>query len=179
MRINPWELHIDDPEFYETIYAPSAPYDKLLVFQNRFSIPKAAFSTANHVAHKRRRAALTPFFTKSKIQNHAPFVQSVVDIVCDRLENEFQGKKKPATLNDMFACVAGDVIITLAFGEKMGLCESEVWKTPFTRAMDDLVGSTHLNTQFPFMVPVANAIPDSVMAKSEAFRPIIEFRHVC
>jgi hypothetical protein len=179
VRINPWELHIDDPEFYETIYAPSAPYDKLQVFENRFSIPTAAFSTADHVAHKRRRAALSPFFTKSKVQGHGPFIQSLVDTVCRRLTEEYQGQERPLTLNDMFACLSADVITSLAFGHAPQFCESQDWKTPFTKAMDDLVASTHINTQFPFMVPLTNAIPQSLLAKSPAFEPVITFRQVC
>ncbi|KAL4867993.1 hypothetical protein BDV12DRAFT_186272 [Aspergillus spectabilis] len=178
VRINPWELHIDDPEFYETIYAPSAPFDKLQVFQNRFSIPTAAFSTADHLAHKRRRAALTPFFTKSKIQAHGPFIQGLVDEACQRLTDEYCGQPKPLTLNDFFACVSADVITTLAFGDPPHLCQSPDWKTPFTQAMDDLVASTHVNTQFPFMVPVTNAIPPSLLAKSPAFEPVISFRQL-
>lgn len=178
IRINPWELHIDDPEFYETIYAPSAPFDKLKVFENRFNIPTAAFSTADHVAHKRRRAALNPFFTRSKIQAHAPFIQTVVDTTCTRLEKEFGGKQKPVVLNDMFACLSADVIVALAFGDEPTICHSENWQTPFTKGMDNMVSATHLNSQFPFMVHVVNAIPDSLMAKSALFQPIIEFRHV-
>lgn len=48
VRINPWELHTDDPEYYETIYASSAPFDKLPVLENRFGVPSAAFSTSAH-----------------------------------------------------------------------------------------------------------------------------------
>ena len=178
VRINPCELHIDDPEFYETIYAPSASFDKLKVFENRFSIPKAAFSTAAYSLHKHRRAALSPFFTKSKMQAHAPFIQSLVDTICLRLQDEYAGKGRPLVLNDVFAALAADVVIALAFGDEPTVCVSENWKTPFTSAMDNLVASTHVNTQFPFMVPLTNAIPESILMKSPAIRPVLEFRHV-
>lgn len=88
VRINPWELYIDDPEFYKTIYPPSAPFNKLSVFKNRFGIPLAAFSIAAYAVHKKRRAALSPFFTKSRIQARAPFLQQLIDKVCQRLESE-------------------------------------------------------------------------------------------
>lgn len=178
MRINPWELHIDDPDFYETIYAPSAPFDKLKVFENRFAIPKAAFSTAAHSLHRPRRSALTPFFTKSKIQAHGPFIQGLVDRVCARLRSEYAAQDRPLVLNDLFAAVSADVIVFLAFGDEPSVCATADWKTPFTTAMDDLVASTHVNSQFPFMVTLTNAIPDSLLLKIPDLRPVIEFRHV-
>ncbi|KAM3436075.1 hypothetical protein MY4824_004553 [Beauveria thailandica] len=177
VRINPWELHIDDPDFYETIYAPSTPFDKLQVLENRFSIPTAAFSTAAHALHKPRRAALAPFFTKSKIQAHAPFIQQLVDTICTRLRDEHAGTGQPVVLNDVFSALAADVVTTLAFGDAPTVCASENWKTPFTEAMDNLVSSTHVNTQFPFMVSLTNAIPESLLIKSPAIRPVLEFRH--
>lgn len=128
--------------------------------------------------HKHRRAALNPFFTKSKIQAHGPFMQSLVDAICSRLAAKYAGRRKPVKFNDMFACLAGDVITNLAFGKKYDLCLSEDWETPFTKGMTNLASSTHLTTQFEWVVPLMNCIPDRIMAMSPLFQPIIEFRHI-
>ncbi|PYI21619.1 hypothetical protein BO99DRAFT_430718 [Aspergillus violaceofuscus CBS 115571] len=68
VRIDPEEMHIDDPEFYETLYPTSKPYDQLQRLENRFGIPGATFSTARHDVHKIRRAAISPFFAKAKVR---------------------------------------------------------------------------------------------------------------
>ncbi|KAJ6028402.1 Cytochrome P450 [Penicillium herquei] len=176
VRINPWELHIDDPEFYETIYAPSSTFDKLLVHQNRFGIPSAAFSTAAHSVHKNRRAALSPFFTKSRIQAHAPFLQELIDKICSRLASENAGQQTPLTLNHVFACFSADLIMSLAFGDEPSFILTPTWQTAFVRAMDTLVQSTHMNTQFPIMVPLANAIPEWILLRTQSFGPVVQFR---
>lgn len=178
VRINPWEVHIDDPEFYETIYGSQSNTDKMKVFEARFNIPKAAFSTADHVAHKHRRGAITPFFTKSRMQQHAPFVQSLVDKICSRFSQEYADRNKPVNFNDVFSCLLGDVITVLAFDKEYNLCSSQDWQTPFTKGMTSLVSSTHLTTQFPLMVPLMNMIPDSVMLKNEQMGPVVDFRLV-
>jgi len=149
------------------------------LFEARFNIPKAAFSTADHAAHKHRRAAITPFFTKTRIQQHGPLVQSLVDKICSRLSAEHDaGFKKPVNLHDVFACLSGDVITQLAFDKDYALCSSLEWQTPFTKGMTSLVSSTHVTTQFPFMVPIMNMIPDSVMLKNEQMGPVVRFRLV-
>ncbi|KAJ5173752.1 Cytochrome P450 [Penicillium coprophilum] len=176
VRINPWELHIDDPEFYETIYPSSAPFDKLAVYENRFGIPSAAFSTAAHAVHKKRRAALSPFFTKGRIQARAPFLQQLIDKVCDRLESENVKQQTPLVLNHVFACFSADSILSLAFGDEPTFIDTPTWQTPFVEAMDALVKSTHLNSQFPFMVSVANAIPEWILLKTRSFGPVVQFR---
>ncbi|KAJ5174167.1 Cytochrome P450 [Penicillium canariense] len=145
VRINPWELHIDDPEFYETIYPPSASFDKLSVFENRFGIPTAAFSTAAHAVHKKRRAALSLFFTKSRIQARSPSYSS-------------------------------SLTRSLAYGDEPSFINTPTWQTPFVCAMDALVKSIHLNCQFPFMVPLANAIPEWILLKTPSFGPVVQFR---
>jgi cytochrome P450 len=178
VRINPWELHIDDPEYYETIYAPSAPFDKLQVFENRFGVPSATFSTSDHAVHRKRRAALSPFFSKSRIQTREPFLQQLIDTISRRLEAENAGQTSPVALNRVFACFTADSILSLAFGEEPRFIQTPTWQTPFTRAMDALVQSTHLNSQFPFMVSLMNAVPDSLLLLSPSFGPIVEFRRV-
>jgi cytochrome P450 len=179
VRINPWEVHIDDVEYYETLYAPSAPYSKLKFFENRFNMPQATFATADFHFHKPRRAALAPFFSTRRIQGHAPFIQSLVERICARLTEEYQGKGKALILNDVYGCLSGDVITNLAFARSYDLIGTKHWESPFTIAVNNLIRNSHLMTHFEWIVPTMNCIPDKLlMALSETFKPIIVFRRV-
>ena len=67
VRISPWEVHIDDPDFYPTIYTSREGLDRPEYLTWRFGSPYALLSTADHHLHKMRRAAQDPFFAKNKI----------------------------------------------------------------------------------------------------------------
>ena len=148
------------------------------MFENRFGIPLAAFSTAAHAVHKKRRAALSPFFTKSRIQARDPFLKQLIYKVCRRLESENAKQQTPLVLSHVFNCFSADSILSLAFGDEPSFINTPTWQTPFVRAMDALVKSTHLNCQFPFMVSLANAIPDGILLKTPSFGPVVQFPQV-
>jgi hypothetical protein len=179
VRINPSEVHIDDPEYYETIYAPSQPYDKLVSFQNRFNMPRATFMTSNAEDHKIRRTALAPFFTPAKIRGHGKFMQELLDTISRRLTTEYAGRGKVLTLNDVFGCLSGDVITNLAFARSYHLVESDKWESPFTIAVSNLVHTSHWATQFEWLLPAMNMLPDKlVKVLAPIMAPIIDFRLV-
>lgn len=179
VRINPNEVHIDDPEYYETIYATSQHYDKLVSFENRFNMPRATFMTAHSDVHKHRRKALAPFFATSKIRAKELFMQGLVDKITNRMKNEYSGQNKVLVLNDVFGCLAGDVITNLAFARSYNLIETEKWESPFTLAVTNLVHTAHWTTQFTWIIPAMNCIPDKVVgALVPIFKPIIDFRLV-
>jgi len=89
IRINPHELHVSDPEFYDTLYASSASKakrDKWEWYTKQFGTPGAAFSTTSHDQHKVRRAALNRYFSAASVQRLQPVVQERVDKLVQRLE---------------------------------------------------------------------------------------------
>ncbi len=57
VRINPYEVHIDDPNFFSVVYTSKEGYDKPEHLKWRFGSPNALFSTPEHRIHKMRRAA--------------------------------------------------------------------------------------------------------------------------
>ena len=104
VRINPHEVHIHDPEFFDIIYTQSPGYDKPSAIQYRFGAPYAAFSTPEHEIHRKRRAAMSTFFSKKSILQQSPPIQAKVDKLCGRLANDYAGKDKVVVLNHLFTC---------------------------------------------------------------------------
>ena len=76
VRINPYEIHIRDPDYYETTYSTSMQgIDKPSYTSHQFGVPGATFSTIEHELHRQRKTALNPFFSKRRILGQAPSVQ--------------------------------------------------------------------------------------------------------
>lgn len=179
VRISPVEIHIDDPEFFNEIYAQSPALDKLKSHEHRFDLPYAAFSTADSGLHKMRRAALNPFLSKQRIQSHEPLIKSKLNRVCERLTNEYAGNGRILVLNDLFGCLTANVVMEIAFGQSDNLIESEDFLHPFTLAAAATVRMVHLTTHFPWIVTLSKLIPEDILiALSPLLRPVILFRRV-
>ena len=87
IRISPWELHVSDPDFYETIYASSAlghRRDKYEWFTKSFGMDKSVFGTPGHDLHRMRRAALAPYFSMASVRRLQPVIQERVDVLLER-----------------------------------------------------------------------------------------------
>ncbi|PQE18724.1 cytochrome P450 protein [Rutstroemia sp. NJR-2017a BBW] len=167
VRINPTELHISDPEYYETIYTTDRR-DKLLLHSSLPTVPLSGQSTIDHFLHRRRRAALNPFFSKPQIQKFLPFIQSRVDILVNRLNTEYKGTDKILNLGDLFSCYTTDVVMEYCFGNHYNYCESENFTSNFMVAVAELLDTVHWTMAFPFLATVMNAtltLPHWVLMK--------------
>jgi cytochrome P450 len=88
IRINPYELHVSDSTFYDTLYASSASgerRDKWEWYTKQFGLPEAMFSTISHDQHKLRRAALNRFFSMTSVRRLQPVIEERVAKLLERL----------------------------------------------------------------------------------------------
>lgn len=109
IRINPQEVHIADPDFYDMIYAGSSQKrDKWSWFVNQFGIPDATFATVGHDLHRLRRSALNPFFSKAKVRSLQPLIEDVARNLLDRFE-EFRLMDQPLTISLGFAALTNGI----------------------------------------------------------------------
>ena len=103
MRINPWEIHISEVEFYDEVYAVS----------NRkrerwpWNIAPGGFigsmgGTADHDLHRVRRSALAPFFSKSSTRK----LQHIIDGRVQSLVASFQRRKGGEPFDNKLAFAA-------------------------------------------------------------------------
>jgi cytochrome P450 len=165
VRISPREVHIDDPEFYSTIYTNKHGLDKPEYLRWRFGAPSALFSTPEHRVHRMRRAAQEPFFAKRRIQELAPKIQAKVDQMCARLAQDFagQGPDRPVTLDKLFASYVADVTTKYSFDQDFEWLAHTNFDSPFIQAIRSFKDIAHPCTQFPWLARALAAIPPSVV----------------
>ena len=95
VRINPYELHISDPAYYDTLYASSASgekRDKWGWYTKQFGTAGAMFATPGHDQHKARRAALNRFFSTASVRRLQPVIGERVERLVSRIQ-ELKGSK--------------------------------------------------------------------------------------
>ncbi|QVM12387.1 hypothetical protein D8B26_007017 [Coccidioides posadasii str. Silveira] len=61
IQISPYEVHIDDPEYYHTLYSHRCPRDKCDYHVKPFNLPKSSFGTESARVHRLRRDVITSF----------------------------------------------------------------------------------------------------------------------
>ncbi|KAL4971998.1 cytochrome P450 [Aspergillus desertorum] len=106
VRISPYELHIDDPEYYEVLYSRDSPRNKYEYYVRQFGQPQAAFSAVEHSRHRLLRASMNPFFSLGRIRRFEPKIQDLANKLCKRLK-EFENTGNPITIQHAGIAKAG------------------------------------------------------------------------
>lgn len=165
IRLSPYEVHIQDSEFFHVLYSQSRPWDKPKHLQHRFSNDNGLFPTPSHELHRHRRAALNPFFSKRKISEFAPVMQLQMTGLCNRLSREYRNSGKVLRLDWMFASYVADTVVAYCFENRYNWLEAPDFYCGFAEAMNSLLDNVHLVTQFPWVARILSALPDNLLAK--------------
>ncbi|KAI4090565.1 MAG: hypothetical protein L6R37_007862 [Teloschistes peruensis] len=162
IRINPEEVHINDPDFYEELYVGSSRgktnkwYWSMRMFgQSNVS----AFDTLDHDKHRQRREPWNPYFSKQSVSRLQPLlIQAVVDKLCTRLA-EYQAAGRPAVMTHAFACVTTDIISEYSFPEGYNLLDQPLFDHDHYDAWMALSKVSHLLKQFGWLYPLLDRMP--------------------
>ncbi|KAI0465626.1 cytochrome protein [Xylaria cf. heliscus] len=178
IRISPYEVHIKDSSFYESLYATNRQPAKRKELKDRFNNPTSAFSTPDHFTHRIRRGALNPFFSKRAISERAQIIQKHMDDVCRRLEAEFQNTGRVLVVNDMWSCWTTDIITEYCFERRYDFIHEPNFKAPIAQSIMDLLEDVHWITQFPWMVTILGWMPDAVVGWiDQRMKNVIEYHN--
>ncbi|KAK1637102.1 cytochrome protein [Colletotrichum phormii] len=178
LRINPWELHIQDSSFYDVLYSSSRHSSKLTTLAHRFNSPESAFSTVNHSRHRQRRAALNPFFSHRRIAEHQPNIQRMMHRLTDRVTREYLGNDKVLRIDQMWGCWTSDIINDYAFDKPHNFLDAPDFHASYTDAMVDLLEPVHYITQFPLVTNMFKMLPLSwVKAMSPQMGTVLDFNN--
>ena len=165
IRINPYELHIDDPDFYDVLYCgPSQRRDKWDWPIAMFNLPTSTWATVAHDHHRLRQKALLPFFSQKSVSQLEPLIQSILDSLCANMERH-QRAQKPVNLLYAFSAVSTDVIRQYSFGTSTHDVEKEEF---FPEWYDSVMITSELNLllkHIAWMLPIIAAMPDWIVKK--------------
>jgi cytochrome P450 len=115
VRINPEEVHVQDADFYDEIYSGATrKRDKWTFFTQSSGMPHAAFATDDHDLHRRRRAALNPYFSKAKVRSLQPRIEEALDKLMGRFDG-FQQSGEPMTVSLAYAALTNGMFSTVKY----------------------------------------------------------------
>lgn len=109
VRITPWEIHINDVEFLDDIYAPSFRRRDKYAHQTRtLPVPLSLGGTVSHDLHRKRREALNPFFSKKSVQSLGPMIAEKVEILSQFFMEKSKSSAAAVNLSDIYFAFANE-----------------------------------------------------------------------
>ena len=160
VRINPLELHVNDIEFYDEIYASGSRQRDVYDFSRRgLDAPLALGGTVKHDLHRHRRDALNPFFSKENVTKLEPLIQDKVNLLCDRISNVEQ----PIVLSNAFMALTVDIIGQFAFGKNYGYLDRPDFGAQWRSDTMTILKNSKLLTHCYWLVVLMKILPESVV----------------
>ncbi|KAF8250242.1 cytochrome P450 [Wilcoxina mikolae CBS 423.85] len=165
IRINPDEIHISSPDFYDQVYASTKrKRDKWDWIVKSFGVDESLISTLSHDHHRIRRASLAPFFSKASVRALQPLLEKELEVLLGRFR-EFETKKEPLTLNVAFAAFTNDVVMQYAFGWSNHRLSSPDFDPSFQDALLAGGKAGHVLKHFPILLRLLRSLPDSLVSQ--------------
>ncbi|KAK5166725.1 uncharacterized protein LTR77_008269 [Saxophila tyrrhenica] len=160
VRINPDELHISDPDFYETLYSQS----------KRDKWPPAAgiagwdvypHATVDHDMHRQRRAAANPLMSRKAVVEAIPMIQQQLDKLVEVFSKSVQNEEA-IELGTVFLAFTTDVAGQYFFSETLGMQDDHGKAAAWKHTTHGIARATPIVKQFPGIMKPALKIPLSV-----------------
>lgn len=165
MRINPREVHIKDPYFYDEVYAPAArKREKDPHFVGVFGFPTSMIATVGHDLHRFRRALLNNFFSKKSVLALSSVMHEMEEKLMWRLE---QAHRDDAILrlDDAYAALTADIISQYSWGISSGFLDDENFKNDIREALNEISSFVHINRFFPFLGVLMRTMPRWLLSR--------------
>jgi cytochrome P450 len=163
VRINPRELHIRDPGYYEEIYASGTRRrEKDPHFTPAFLSPQSMLSTVDHDHHRIRKGFLKNFFSRRSLEPLAPFIQESVRLLCQKLERAHE-KSETVRLDSLYADLTADTITHYSFGESYNYLLREAKQNDIQHGAHRVANGFHVNRFFPVFRRILSTLPISVL----------------
>ena len=165
VRINPKQLHIRDPHFYDDIYASaSRKRDKDPASAAAFGTPYSMLTTVGHDHHRFRRGLLNNYFSKKSVIELSPIIQEKLSMLMRRFQKASQ-EGTVVHLDDAFSALTGDMISQYVWGVSAGFLDDENFKNDFRQAVTEMSDLIHVSKFLPMLATMFKAMPRWLVAK--------------
>ncbi|KAF8848110.1 cytochrome P450 [Acephala macrosclerotiorum] len=119
IRVTPDELYVSDVGFLDTVYAPSSSRREKYEYQLRtLRVPGGVGTSVGHDAHRKRREALSPFFSKRNVLHLEPLITQKIEELCQVIKKHSVAKT-PVNLSDMFFAFSNEQSLPLSISKPL------------------------------------------------------------
>jgi hypothetical protein len=157
VRINPHELHVSDPDWFEILYAGQPnPRDKWPPAAAMLGTNYGTFGTVDHTLHRKRRTAQSVFFSKRSITASESIIHKHLNRLCDYIEER---RDEVLNLRVRFLAYTSDVLCDWAFGKSFDMQLDEASAAEFDATISAVATVAPFVKQFPWAIGYAFNLP--------------------
>lgn len=174
LRINPREVHINDIDFYDQIYAggPQHPRNKIRFMATH---DQSMFDTYDAAMHRYRRAAMSASFSKQSIRALEPVIRGTVEQLCSRIR-ALIGTGAVINLKELYSGLTMDIIGQYCFGESMDNLKQEQFGKAFLDFFHEMPQGHPIGRMFPWLFDILQKVPIGILAKIDPkLQPLADY----
>ncbi|XXG96644.1 hypothetical protein Hte_002932 [Hypoxylon texense] len=165
VRISPYELHINDPSFYEKLYSRDGRWDKYSWSYNAFGGPLATLFTIDNDVHRHRRAALSPFFSKANVAAKQDFIHRSAAKLCYRLEQIADSNVGQASVGSAISAFTQDVVTEFALGKCFNNLDKPDFNADLATTLKNSGSLWRITKHIRWYGPLMKSLPMSFVEK--------------
>ncbi|KAJ5084943.1 hypothetical protein NUU61_009522 [Penicillium alfredii] len=158
VRISPYELHIDDPEYYDVLYSRDSPRNKSLHLVGMFGNAGSSFGALDHRRHRMLRQPMNPFFSQQRIRQLEPMIRRLVDKLCKGMA-AFRDRHTPLHVYHAFNSFTTDVVAEYTMGESFHYLDDPEFSPHWSTTIHAIVLVGVKFKQFRWLISLFELLP--------------------
>ncbi|RAH68434.1 cytochrome P450 [Aspergillus aculeatinus CBS 121060] len=159
IRINPHEIVINDPDYYNTVYVASNTRrsEKWYTLLGT-GLEGAMGMTMGHELHRRRRRHFDPFFSRLGVTQIEGVVLDEVQLLTDRLEG-YRKSGRTIQMEHVMAAFTGDIVTKICSEKSPDMIRHPDFGKEWYVTIHTYQLQVHLFVQFPHLISLTQLIP--------------------
>ena len=163
MRVSPFELHVNDPEFFGEIYAGvNRPRDKFEPHMRGSTSQLSLAFTSEHARHRLRREPLHHYFSRRSIASLQPLITSKTNRLCERLD-EYREAERPINLSVAFVALTVDIISQCCYADSFDYLEEDDFAPEWRETVIRRTKSMKFVGHFPSIPMLLPYLPKKIL----------------
>ncbi|KFZ23365.1 hypothetical protein V502_02159 [Pseudogymnoascus sp. VKM F-4520 (FW-2644)] len=151
VRISPYEIHINDPNFYVELGLKP----KLDKYDWYYNVGDALVTTSDYKEHRQQRAVLSHFFQPLSIDNREVPIFDTVEKLCLNFQTRLGST---INLSNAYRSLSNDIITNFYFSSSNNLIDETDFASEFHRSCGGFLRLLAFIRQFPFTGKVLTSL---------------------
>ncbi|KAJ5192836.1 elymoclavine monooxygenase [Penicillium cf. viridicatum] len=161
IRIGPNIVHVNDPEFYQTMFASKTKYRKDPQFYDALDGKGALLSITDDQEYRSYRSHMSPLFSVKFAADAAPTVLSELERMSGYLDKQ-KAAGMPIDIQLVYRAFVADIGCRALLGHELDFMAFGLETTQFMHATKQLQKASWLVIQFPNAMRLLNYLPDFI-----------------